>query len=270
MIKYRVATIDDVNSLKELWLGVFSDTPQAVDMFFQRIFPNNFSFVAVDDNTIVAMLHFLNASVNGNKTVYLYGAATRQEYRKQGIMKNLLEYALGKVDVSFCVTLPADNYLYDFYAKLGFINIHCNVATASREDLMLLAKPYEVTEIFVNGYCGVRNRVLKSNFLFWNNNHINYAFDYNQLYGAKVINNNYGYVIFYEDNDICNVIEIICDDRNAPYMFTDILSSTNCKTFNFHLSPSQQFLSSKPQVFGMVKYLTDNKLDDIYLGLTLE
>lgn len=270
MIEYRKALDIDVNSLKELWLNTFEDTQTAVELFFERKFICDIAYVATENQQIVSMLYLLPASVNGIKSCYLYAAATKKAYRGQGIMGHLIDYALKNVDAQLCITLPATESLYDFYGRFGFEKLTCNTAKLSREEVANLAKPYVMQDLIVNNYCGIRNRVLKSDFLFWNNEHINYAFEYNKIYGAKIIKSNYGYAIAYENDDICVVSELISDDKNAPYILTDLLSEFSSKEFNFHLSPNQMFINSQAEIFGMVKYLSDYKTVNVYCGLTLD
>lgn len=270
MIEYRKAVNNDINSLKELWLSIFEDKKIAVELFFERKFNDNIAYVATENQKVVSMLYLLPASVNGVKTCYLYGAATEENYRNQGIMRNLIDFSLETSDYDMCVLLPAKESLYNFYTKLGFENLSCNTAKLSRQDVVALAKPYVMQDLIVNNYCGIRNRVLKSDFLFWNNDHINYAFEYNSIYGAKIIRSNYGYAIAFEEDDVCYVSELICDDKNAPFILTELLSQFSSKEFKFHLSPNQKFVNSQAKTFGMVKYLSDYKPCNIYCGLTLD
>lgn len=270
MIEYRQAVEKDIVSLKELWIEVFKDKEIAVDLFFERIFNTDISYVAVDNEKLVSMLYLLPALVNGHKACYLYAAATDESYRGQGIMGNLINYALDNSDAELCVALPASESLYDFYGKFGFEKLTSNTACLSREEVTALAKPYPLSDLFISGYAGVRNRVLKDNFLFWNNNHIDYAFEYNKIYGAKVIKSNFGYAIAYEEDEVCIVLEIIAAEQNIPNLLTDILTEFSSKEFCFHLSPNQGFVKSEPVTFAMVKYLSGYKPENIYCGLTLE
>ena len=270
MIEYKTAVTEDISSLKELWLNVFNDTETAVDLFFERKFTSDIAYIAKDGETLVSMLYLLPSMVNGHKACYLYAAATKKEYRNQGIMEALINFALKSTDYELCVALPATDSLYNFYSKFGFQKLNANSATLCREELTAIAKPYQLQDVYINGYCGIRNRVLKSDFLFWNNEHIDYACKYNEIYGAKVIKNNFGYAVAYEENGVGTVAEFICHDKNAPEMITDILSEFSSKEFRFHLSPNQHFVKSQKKTYGMVKYLSEYKVENIYCGLTLD
>jgi predicted acetyltransferase len=270
MIKYSNAVSDDVNSLKELWLQTFSEDKQQLDSFFEKLFSPEICFTAKSDGELVAMLYMLKTSVNGHNAGYLYAVATKAEFQGRGIISKLINYAIDNSNIELCITLPAEDSLYGFYEKLGFCNNSVNTATVSRSQLSSMAKPYKKDELVVSNYCGIRNRVLKNNFLFWNNNHINFAMDYESAYGAKVIKSNFGYAIVSMENDTAVVSEIICDDNNAPYLIFDILTNFNCNNFKFYLSQNQKFLTSDLQKYGMVKFLTDYKPQNIYIGLPLD
>lgn len=270
MIELRISRESDVNSLKELYKACFDESDEALELFFKRIYKPEICYVVEDGGQIVSMLYFLDTTVNGRKAGYVYAAATREEFRGTGLMNGLINFAMATVGAELCVTLPASDLLYDYYRRIGFHELSVNFAKAGRTELEALAKPCETEDVFVNGYCGIRNRVLKDNFLFWNNNHINFAFDYNALYGATIIRSNYGYAIAYEQEDVCEVSEFICDDANAGYLLSDLLAETKAQSFVFRLSPNQHFIHSEPRRFAMVKYKTDFRPENIYSGLTLD
>ncbi len=267
MIEIRTASENDINSIKELWKSCFEDTDEAVNLFLKRNLKN--AYLAVDGE-LMSMLFMLPAKINGRTACYLYAAATAKQYRGLGLMHGLIQSALANTGAELCVTLPASDELYGYYRKLGFFELTSNTARLSRAEVAELAKPHEVSELVVNGYCGIRNRVLRNNFLFWDNEHIELALEYNALYGAKIIRSNYGYAIAEAEENTCYVKEFICDDMNAPFLLTDLLSSVDCESFVFHLSPNQKFIESKPERFAMVKYVTRYRPDFIYTGLTLD
>lgn len=267
MIEIRTASESDVNSIKELWKSCFEDTDEAIDLFLKRNLKH--AYLAIDGE-VMSMLFMLPTKINGRTACYLYAAATAEQYRGLGLMHGLIQSALASIGAELCVTLPASDELYDYYKKRGFTELTSNTASLTRGEVITLAKPYEVQELVVGGYCGIRNRVLKDNFLFWNNEHIELALEYNALYGAKIIRSNYGYAIAEVNGDTCYVREFICDDKNAPYLLTDLLSEVDCESFVFHLSPNQKFTESKPERFAMVKYVTKYRPDFIYTGLTLD
>lgn len=269
MIELRISKESDITSLKELYKACFEESNEALELFFKRIYKPEICYVVEIEGEIVSMLYFLDTSIGGHKAGYLYAAATEEEYRGMGLMNGLINFAMATVGAEVCVTLPASDDLYGYYQQLGFKPLAINFAEKTRSELEEIAESYDEEELFVNGYCGIRNRVLKENFLFWNNNHINYAFDYNALYGAKIIKTNHGYAIAY-DGEVCEVVEFICADENARFLLSDLLRECKAEKFTFRLSPEQKFIESKPSRFAMIKYKTDFRPENIYTGLTLD
>ena len=270
MLEFRIAREDDVDSVKALYTRCFNDTEQGTEVFFGRIFSPDICYIAFDGGELVAMLCMLPTSINGRSAAYLYAAATDAEHRNCGFMRGLVNYAIATCGAELCVTLPAEDGLYDFYKKLGFVELSVNVAEKTRTELEALAESYDEEELVVGGYCGIRNRVLRENFLFQNNRYIENAFALAEAYGGKVVRSNRGYALFYEQDGVCEVCELICTAENLGYMLGDLLKSTDCASFRFRLSPAQKLFDAKSVRFGMVRYYTDYRPDFIYAGLTLE
>lgn len=267
----RYASTDDVNSLKELYISSFDEKPEAVELFFNRIFKPENCYIAIDKNELIAMVHMLPTKINGRDARYLYAAATREEFRGFGIMDGLVKAALSVYAPEICLTLPADDHLYEYYKRFKFKPLEIQVAELTRQELEELSLDSGEQELVVENYCGIRNRVLKDNFLFWNNNHIDYAFDYNALYGAKIIKSNFGYAIAFEEDGVCEVSEFICADENSPYLLSMLLKESDCERFRFRLSPNQKFFkNTNNERFAMARYATRYEPEFIYSGLTLE
>ena len=271
MIEMRYSSNDDINSLKELYLNSFDEKPEAVELFFKRIFKPENCYITVDKGELISMVHMLPTTVNGRAARYLYAAATKEEFRGFGIMDGLVKAALSIYAPEICVTLPADEHLYDYYKRFRFKPLEIDVAELSRKEVEELSEPFDEQELVVENYCGIRNRVLKNNFLFWNNNHINFAFDYNALYSAEIIKSNSGYAIAYEENGICEVSEFICADENSPFLLSMLLQKFNCEKFRIMLSPNQNFFkATHKEIHAMARYATRYEPEFIYSGLTLE
>ena len=267
----RFASVEDIDSLKELYINSFDEQPEAVDLFFNRIFKPENCYIAIDRDELIAMVHMLPTTINGKSARYLYAAATKEEFRGCGIMDGLVKAAMSIYAPEICVTLPADDSLYGYYKRFKFKPLEINIAELSRQELEDMATPCEEQELVVDGFCGIRNRVLKDNFLFWNNDHINYAFDYNVLYGAEIIKSNFGYAIAYEEKGVCEVSEFICTDDNSPLLISMLLDKFSCEKFRIRLSPNQKFFkNTKSESFAMARYATRYEPEFIYSGLTLE
>ena len=271
MIEMRYSSNKDINSIKELYLSSFDEKPEAVELSFNRIFRPENCYIALDRGELIAMLHMLPTKINGKNSRYLYAAATKEAYRGMGIMDGLVKAALSVYAPEICVTLPAEESLYDYYKCFKFKPLKVQVAELTRAEAESMAESCSEQELVVENYCGIRNRVLRNNFLFWNNNHINFAFDYNAAYGAQIIKSNFGYALAYEENELCEVREFICADENSPYLLSMLLDKFSCERFKFRLSPNQKFFrNTHNETFAMARYATRYEPGFIYAGLTLE
>lgn len=119
----------DYPELKALWKTVFRDSDEVLDYFFNNVVKQENIYAFRKDGKIVSAFYLTDASlIENNKTFsakYLYAAATLPEYRKQGIMSEMIKYAedilkIKGTDILFLY--PADEKLYDYYGKLGFVS----------------------------------------------------------------------------------------------------------------------------------------------------
>ena len=84
---------------KGLYQEVFSTDSQGfVDYYYSEKVKDNQMYVMEDEGKIVGMLHLnpYTLKVNGleKETNYIVAVATKEEYRKQGIMRKLLKKSL--------------------------------------------------------------------------------------------------------------------------------------------------------------------------------
>lgn len=119
----------DYPELKALWKTVFGDSDDVLDAFFENTVKTENIYAFRKDGKIVSAFYLIDASlIENNKTFsgkYLYAAATLPEYRKQGIMSEMIKYAadilrIKGTDILFLY--PADEKLYSYYEKLGFVS----------------------------------------------------------------------------------------------------------------------------------------------------
>ena len=105
---------------KGLYQEVFSTDSQGfVDYYYSEKVKDNQMYVMEDYDEIVGMLHLnpYTLKVNGldKETNYIVAVATKEEYRKQGIMKKLLTKALNDMyndHQIFTFLMPAAESIY--------------------------------------------------------------------------------------------------------------------------------------------------------------
>lgn len=105
---------------RELWEEIFTeDTPKFLDYYYSIKIKNNGIYVIEDDGEIVSMLHLNPYEMRiGDKlfqTHYIVAVATKESYRKRGLMRQLLNYVLQVMTdrgEPFTFLMPADEAIY--------------------------------------------------------------------------------------------------------------------------------------------------------------
>ena len=156
----RVYSEKNINkaSVTELWQECFGDSAEYISFFLNNCPEYTCICYLNDNNHPVSMLFLIDGYLNGQDCKYLYAACTSAQYRRQGIMEQLISFAKGfafDAGSSGIFLVPANEKLYSYYSKFGFIasfkkkqviisTIECNNAQVSREycysDLVSLKK----------------------------------------------------------------------------------------------------------------------------------
>lgn len=267
MIEFFKSDKNDISQLKKLWLDCFDDTKEAVDLFFNENRSILRAFCAKDNDKIVAALYLLNAELNGYKAHYLCGASTKADYRSKGIMKKLIEYALETARQDgdkFSLLMPANESLYDYYARFGY-SAECSVSKKlySRDELLNFDGYGTKTEY---DFEQLQRHYFKDNFLLWNNSFKNFVCEYYRIYGTNVICTKNCFAIFEEDGGCAEVFYAVCD--NESELAKILLENSSAENFMIFSKAKD---NSDKEIYGMIKSL-DNNLEipkDVFIGITL-
>ncbi|MDO5014883.1 MAG: GNAT family N-acetyltransferase [Clostridia bacterium] len=122
-IKYTTANLEDKQDLISLWNTVFEDSIEYIENFMNYNFNSENIIVAKYKEKIVSAYYFIPVNFENHSAYYLYAAATLPEYRKMGIMGELLKYGMNlaqKRKIRFVLLSPANESLYNYYEKFGF------------------------------------------------------------------------------------------------------------------------------------------------------
>lgn len=124
MIKVFTAKNEHRNKVISLWNKCFGDSEDYISFFIDNC-PEYVCVGFFSDNDLVSMLFLLNGTLLNKKCHYLYAACTDSGYRKQGIMEQLITFSklfCKSQGSSGIFLVPANEELYDFYSKFGFIS----------------------------------------------------------------------------------------------------------------------------------------------------
>lgn len=116
--------------IKRIWKECFDDSPQYVDMYFDRVYNDADGMVLQRGDKVVSSLLLQRYRMMiGSSEVpvsYIAGAATRRNARGNGYMSQLMIDALhesrNRGDV-LCTLIPAHEWLYFFYDRFDFSTI---------------------------------------------------------------------------------------------------------------------------------------------------
>ena len=119
----------DVEELKQLWKEIFKDTVTYIDLFFEKKYSAENTFVIREDHKIVSMLFYFKTAFRFKKetvpVAYICGVATREAYRGKGYSRLILKKAIETIKergYQAAFLIPASESLFQFYQKAaGFI-----------------------------------------------------------------------------------------------------------------------------------------------------
>ena len=105
---------------RKLWEEIFTeDTPEFLDYYYSVKAKDNEIYVIEDGNRIVSMLHLNPYEMRVNnqiyRTHYIVAVATKESYRKRGLMRQLLNHAMQVMSdrgEPFTFLMPASEVIY--------------------------------------------------------------------------------------------------------------------------------------------------------------
>ena len=268
MVSFSKTDNKDLPVLKALWLDCFDEEEEAADLFFERTMSFTHAYKAEENGELIAAVYLVDCTLNGRPAHYLCGAATRPDCRKRGVMSGLIEFALGDAksrgDV-FSVLFPADEGLYRFYSKLGYL-AKCTARTRrlTRGDLGQTQKPDPGTP----DTDALQIESLKNNFLFWNKDFVSFAASYYGVYGVKTACSKNALVIYSLEKRTATVYYSIYNDIKE---LKSLLSTIEADTYIITGTGANPLLAdAKREICGMLRPLTNEEPPgEVFIGITL-
>lgn len=124
----RQANDDDINAVKKLWLESFVDEDiDSTNYYFNNIYQNDNTFVLTNNQKIIGAMQIIPYMIKLNNkeqlTYFISGVSISTLYRKQGLMKELINYVLSLEKYqNQMITLQA--YNPEIYKSLGFTEVY--------------------------------------------------------------------------------------------------------------------------------------------------
>ena len=111
--------------IKELYLEAFDDPIMYVDYYVSEYAKNVDTYACIDNGRIISManVHYKTVVISGDEyeAAYIYGVATVEEYKHQGIMKKVLSRVIKELQnngIFLIYLIP--QVAPGFYESLGF------------------------------------------------------------------------------------------------------------------------------------------------------
>lgn len=116
----------EVLAVRPLWEEVFNeDSKEFTDYYFKYKAVNNLTFAQTEGSEVISMVHLAPyATGKGEEVCYIVGVATKEAYRRKGLMDELLKSAFACMQEErepFTFLMPANKEIYEPY---GFTYIY--------------------------------------------------------------------------------------------------------------------------------------------------
>ena len=232
IIENKFLIDENKKQIKKIWLNNFLDDDEnTVDLFLENVFENEKGVGAFLNNELIAMILFLNSKIIfKNKklnSIYFYAVCTEQNYRNQGVMRSLFEFAKEKAKeqgAEICFLVPESESLFKMYEKFSFeknINFTKEYVLRSESDIKNTVS--QITDFCYKDYLSLRLQESEKNpVVILNENEFNFIFDKTRE-DVSFLFLKTGYAVF-EKKEIKITVSEICGNKN------DVLSWL----FNFY------------------------------------
>lgn len=288
MVKFRNATEHDKAAVADIWHKCFEDDFFVIDKFLHNGFE---CYVAENDSGVpIAMLHFIRCKISLENdiadAVYLYAAATLPDYRKQGIMSALINYAnnaAAERGIKFCILMPATEKLFDYYGKIGYYKFFkTKFVTVSAEELKAFSDFKVNSEKYLfDNITNLRFNIYKHDYgnVLWDKKVIKYAADMYEYYKGGIVTDGMGCMLCSKPSEnVTEVLETVCTEKNFQALINKLCDTFKTEYYRFRLPVNSSLVkgSCETKYIGMIKCLGEITLDaakpngGFYLGLTLD
>ena len=114
---------EEIPQLRTLWKQAFGDTDAFLDIFFSTAFAFDRCRCVVEDGVVAAALYWFSCQADGQPLAYLYAVATAEEFRGQGLCRQLMADThshLENLGYAGAMLVPGDPELRKMYRAMGY------------------------------------------------------------------------------------------------------------------------------------------------------
>lgn len=282
MIRFADSTM--IPALRGIWQEAFGDTSAYTDFFYANRFTGDNTLVWIADGAPVAMMTLLPAKIQTADgfypAQYVYGVATKKQYRGQGLSSALIRHANDLADQrnEALVLVPSSERLFDFYEKNGYRTAFYlkQLVIPAEEGKPKLPDQYTVADISAHQYKTLRDeRFSQPGYLCWDEASLDYCLRENAFTGGQCVKISFPSqgteyaLMYYISNKTMFVKETTLDEESILPILSDFAHRMGCD--HIHARLPEWFdmpLARKP--FGMLYAKNPLQASFPYLNLVLD
>ena len=262
----------DISRLKEIWKECFGDSDSYITLFFDTVFKDSQPLAFYADGTPVAVLYRLKckAVVNGRIFYgrYIYAAATLENYRKRGIMGQLLSFAQKEAESrgEFLSLVPGSSELYGYYSKFSFAECMNRHAVTLNYDGISKGSFKSLTD---NEAFDTRECLLKDNSFIWGKNELSYALQCIRFFGGEAVSDGKSFAVILKDGEKLVINELLgSSPEESAQLLLGQYGCTECKLYTpENYGENERFGMINDCGSGILKAMEKSK---IYMNLALD
>lgn len=277
----RFAKRADVPFLKALWSEAFEDDDSSINFFYEHRFTESNTLIWAEKEMPIAMLTLLPAQMKVQEkrypVKYVYGVATKREYRGRGISSKLISYINKQADDNneILVLVPAKESLFDFYKRFGYQkSFYLKKYSFPVQELSSVKVNYEITPVNPDEYKNIRDlRFQVDGYILWDRDALTYVLHENALLGGTTVIIRHNHIedilMYYTKDKALYVKETSLSKDVLALALSDIALKAGCNTVHARLPQgSEMEVPSSP--FGMAYTKTTLDIPNAYLNLVLD
>lgn len=279
------ANTSDFPQLMAMWRMAFADSDEYIQTFFDTMYKDGHAIVSREEGIAVACAYLLPCQlvINGHlySTYYLYAATTHPSHRNRGHMSGILRMAeevAVERGIDFIVLVPAEDYLFNYYAKFGYqVAFYSKIVHFTREELKGRALEPDLTDAFSLDLLRIRQECLGfGDYINWGNDGIKYAMYAHNASSGSIAFTSDGYAMYNMGKNVVYVREM-CTLADPGELYTMLLLEEQAERFTFSLPVNSNIHSPDERIVrvGMCLALNESaqlglrEMRNAYIGMTL-
>lgn len=251
----RSITSDDIPRLKKIWRETFLDPDNYIDDVIFKYKVTSDTVLLLEKDGVVASVVYMPRSKfsfwgKDVESSYVMGVATDKAYRGHSYMKGLMEEALRVMysdGIIFCTLIPADDWLYEYYASFGFreafyLKRERIKAPLSKPSGIILSDGIDERSMykFYSDFYGDAQFCMKKSFVDFEAVTKDHILGKGRIRIAKKDGNTVG-MAFVTGSDGCTIKELLANERQVhDALITDVADIFNADHVNLISRPKSE------------------------------